>query len=318
MKIDLLLAGSPCQGFSRNGTGKNFEHEESKLFFNFVEALNILKPRYFLLENVNMRKEWQDAITSYVGVDPIKINSGLVSPQERLRTYWTNIPGVKQPKDTHSKLMDILEEDVPDECFEFNIHEVGLHTNCRNGTIVRNGTKWKGYLRAKYGDGVDMSVPNLINTDRRGRVHKGKIGTLDTNCKWAVAVYKDRITKKGKIDRESRLRWFTLKELERLQCLPDDYTDGYSRNQRTDMIGNGWNINTTAHILSYISEKHLDNVVSLFDGISGGQLTLNAAGITYDQYFASEVDENAIEVTMKHFPDTIQIGDVTKIDWSML
>jgi DNA (cytosine-5)-methyltransferase 3A len=91
-QIDLLLAGSPCQGFSRCGTRLNFTDERSKLFFKFVEIFNSSKPKYFLLENTIMKKEWQDIITKYLNVNPIKINSSLISSQNRDRLYWTNIP----------------------------------------------------------------------------------------------------------------------------------------------------------------------------------------------------------------------------------
>jgi len=91
-QIDLLLAGSPCQGFSRCGTHLNFTDKRSKLFFKFVEILNSSKPKYFLLENTIMKKEWQDIITKYLNVNPIKINSSLISSQNRDRLYWTNIP----------------------------------------------------------------------------------------------------------------------------------------------------------------------------------------------------------------------------------
>jgi len=92
--IDLLLGGSPCQGFSIAGKQLNFFDPRSKLFFDFVKALEKLKPKYFLLENVKMKKEYQDVITKYLGVEPIEINSALVSAQNRKRLYWTNIPGV--------------------------------------------------------------------------------------------------------------------------------------------------------------------------------------------------------------------------------
>lgn len=106
--IDLLIGGSPCQGFSRAGKHLNFEDPRSKLFFKFVEALQIIKPRYFLLENVLMKKEWERIITEALGVEPIKINSSLVSAQNRRRIYWTNIPNISQPKDKKVLLKDIV------------------------------------------------------------------------------------------------------------------------------------------------------------------------------------------------------------------
>jgi DNA (cytosine-5)-methyltransferase 3A len=98
-KIDLLIGGSPCQGFSFAGKQLNFEDHRSKLFFEFVRLLEECKPKYFLLENVNMKQEYQDIISKYLGVKPILINSNLVSTQNRRRLYWTNIPNINQPKD---------------------------------------------------------------------------------------------------------------------------------------------------------------------------------------------------------------------------
>ena len=108
---DLVIGGSPCQGFSHAGQGLNFDDPRSKLFFDFINILNALKPRYFLLENVRMKKEWIDIITYYIGVEPILINSALVSAQNRNRFYWTNIP-VEQPEDKHIYLKDILLPDA--------------------------------------------------------------------------------------------------------------------------------------------------------------------------------------------------------------
>ena len=108
--IDILFAGSPCQGFSHAGKQLNFEDDRSKLFFEFIRILKEVKPSYFLLENVRMKKEWQDVISSYVGVEPVLINSSLVSAQHRQRLYWTNIPNIKQPEDRGLVLVDILED----------------------------------------------------------------------------------------------------------------------------------------------------------------------------------------------------------------
>lgn len=107
--IDILFAGSPCQGFSYAGKQLNFEDDRSKLFFEFIRIIKEVKPTYFLLENVRMKKEWQDLISFYVGVEPILINSSLVSAQNRQRLYWTNIPNVKQPEDRGIVLRDVLE-----------------------------------------------------------------------------------------------------------------------------------------------------------------------------------------------------------------
>ena len=91
-EIDLLIGGSPCQGFSFAGKNLNFDDPRSKLFFEYVRLLKELKPKYFLMENVRMSKKSQDIISEHLGVEPIVINSNLVSAQNRHRLYWTNIP----------------------------------------------------------------------------------------------------------------------------------------------------------------------------------------------------------------------------------
>lgn len=117
-KIDLLIGGSPCQGFSFAGKQLNFDDPRSKLFFEFVRILKGLRVKNpdvkFLLENVRMKKEYQDVISEHLGVQPIMINSALVSAQNRVRLYWTNIPNVVQPEDKGILLRDIIEGGVTD------------------------------------------------------------------------------------------------------------------------------------------------------------------------------------------------------------
>lgn len=128
-KIDLIIGGSPCQGFSFAGKQLNFEDERSKLFFEYVRLLNELKPKYFLLENVKMKKEFEDVISQYLGIQPVEINSNLVSAQNRRRLYWTNIGAessglfgelksfINLPNDKGILLKDILESEVDEKYF---------------------------------------------------------------------------------------------------------------------------------------------------------------------------------------------------------
>ena len=111
-QIDLIMGGSPCQGFSFAGKQLAFDDPRSALFFCFWRAVKHLKPKYFLLENVRMKKEYLDVISEYMGVEPIMINSALVSAQNRVRYYWTNIPGVEQPEQRDIVLRDILETET--------------------------------------------------------------------------------------------------------------------------------------------------------------------------------------------------------------
>lgn len=109
-KIDLLIGGSPCQNLSIAGNGKGLEGEKSCLFYEYARILKEIKPKYFLLENVKMKKENEEIITNIMGVKPIIINSSLVSAQNRVRLYWTNIPNIEQPKDLKILLNDIIED----------------------------------------------------------------------------------------------------------------------------------------------------------------------------------------------------------------
>ena len=120
-KIDLLIGGSPCQGFSFAGKQLNFDDPRSKLFFEFVRLKNECNPTYFLLENVKMKKEYQDVITEHLGVEPIEINSNLLSAQNRKRIYWTNIPGVSIPNDKGILLKDIVHENADNHLSEKEI-----------------------------------------------------------------------------------------------------------------------------------------------------------------------------------------------------
>ena len=112
--IDMIIGGSPCQGFSNSGKGLNFEDPRSKLFFTFLEIIDFYKPKYFLLENVKMKKEWENIMTEHIKVNPILIDSALVSAQSRKRLYWTNIPNIIQPEDKHIYLKDIIESGTVD------------------------------------------------------------------------------------------------------------------------------------------------------------------------------------------------------------
>ena len=136
-KIDLVMGGSPCQGFSFAGKQLAFDDPRSALFFEFHKAISYLQPKYFLLENVRMKKEYLDIISEYMGVEPIFINSSLVSAQSRQRYYWTNIPGIEQPEERGIVLRDILEDQVGSE------HYVGdnMQKNYKGGNQLNPNYK---------------------------------------------------------------------------------------------------------------------------------------------------------------------------------
>lgn len=249
-KIDLILAGSPCQGFSRNGNMLNFEHPQSKLFFDFIRILNWIKENnnkdvLFLLENVEMKKEWKDTITEFVGVKPIDINSNLMSAQNRPRTYWSNIEEISVPDNLNIILKDILDDIDTSEFIKhqgilvdnkLNEKELNL-INVVNGEVRISQATKQGYIIAEDGDGVNLSFPT--SKTRRGRVIKQKSNTLDKQCN--ICVYYDGI-----------LRKLTISELEKLQTLPVGYTNGVSEQKRRNAIGNGWTVDIITHILKRI------------------------------------------------------------------
>lgn len=142
--IDLLMGGSPCQGFSFAGKQLNFSDPRSKLFFEFVRIMEEVKPKYFLLENVVMKKESQDVITSYMGVEPIMINSSLFSAQNRKRLYWTNIPIDMNMVDKGLVLKDILQEDHNEPPIPINERNARHHRNEDQKGLCTTATMYKG------------------------------------------------------------------------------------------------------------------------------------------------------------------------------
>lgn len=250
-KIDLILAGSPCQGFSRNGNMLNFEHKQSKLFFDFIRILNWIRENNnpnvkFLLENVEMKKDWKDIITSYTEVEPLDINSKLVSAQNRPRVYWTNIINTSIPKSKNINLCDILDLGKEYDLIDyqgikidssFSEKEKKLISVVNGEVRISQATK-QGYIVAENGDGINLSFPT--SKTRRGRVVKKKSNTLDKQCN--VCVHYDGI-----------LRKLSLTELERLQTLPDGYTVGVSDIKRKAAIGNGWTVDVITHLLKGLS-----------------------------------------------------------------
>ncbi|AOY77213.1 DNA (cytosine-5-)-methyltransferase [Clostridium formicaceticum] len=163
-KIDILIGGSPCQGFSFAGKQLNFIDPRSRLFFEFVRLLDEVKPKYFLLENVRMKKEYQDIISKYLGVKPIEINSALVSAQNRKRLYWTNIPGIEQPEDKGILLRDIILEN---ECIEC---KYALSDKATDYMLKGNG---------KWGQAGDCRLENYLQYEDKksftltANMHKG-------------------------------------------------------------------------------------------------------------------------------------------------
>tara|TARA_R100000734_G_scaffold18764_1_gene16443 strand:- start:2442 stop:3680 length:1239 start_codon:yes stop_codon:yes gene_type:complete len=336
-EIDLIVAGSPCQGFSFAGKQLAFDDPRSALFFEFIRVLKEVKPKYFLLENVRMKKEFQAVISEQVsniypectsgglfGIEPILINSALLSAQNRNRLYWTNIPGIEQPEDLGIVLRDVLETksteckltyntpkklyDIPREILKDNERQRRVYSkNGKSPTVlarsdsakvetydtpkqVGTATDIKGYdiIKRVYSEnGKSPTLTTMGGGHRepkvavkggaiRGRYNDegktnqhleirkdAKSNAITTVQKDSIAVSKIRDKSKtvrsgGRLsydrhewDSVDELHWrkLTPLECERLQTVPDNYTEGVSNTQRYKMLGNGFTVKVIEHIL---------------------------------------------------------------------
>lgn len=275
-KIDLLIGGSPCQGFSFAGKQLNFEDPRSKLFFEYVRLLEECEPKYFLLENVRMKKASLDVITAHTGVRPIKINSALVSAQNRNRWYWTNIPGVEQPKDKGIRLRHIIENGAVDGRMTTKEDKAYCLTASTGGvspvaksSIVRkqrtmvleaiNGKKVNIDLfkkppysfyetRTEAGKEMRRKIRKETGRDSTPRTKEFKMyvpkDDSKANCLVTMETPLDYV-----VDPSWTYRPLTTIEKERLQTVPEGYTKSVSKTQAHKMLGNGWTIDVIAHIL---------------------------------------------------------------------
>ena len=260
--IDLLIGGSPCQWFSSAGKGLNFEDHRSKLFFEFVRILNEAKPRYFLLENVKMKKERQNIISENLfWIQPVEIDSALVSAQRRKRLYrvgkrnedWSySQVMISQPEDKGIFLKDILQDKVEESYYIneekvqntdtkqvnflkkilLNIHPSGKGMNGnvynpehKSPTLTTNKGEWIKIIQLPRGKNIWGIIEN-------------KTPTLSANL-WQH---------NNLLQEWYRVRRLTPIECERLQTLPDNYTEWVSNTQRYKMLGNGWTVDVIAHI----------------------------------------------------------------------
>jgi len=225
-KIDLLIGGSPCQGFSIAGNKLNFEDDRSKLFFEFVRLKNELKPKYFLLENVKMKDEIANAIDDLMGVKRIFIDSRDFTGHIRKRYYWTNLP-VKEIKSREIKISDIIDDEPFDKDINFFLDRTP-------------------YAPTESYDGIKTINPKDNNgkqTWQRGRVYD-----INGNCPTICASLFDlNITKD-----HNTYRKLTINECEKLQGVPKDYTSGVPKGERGKMLGNGWTVDVIAHIFKNI------------------------------------------------------------------
>ena len=238
--IDMVIGGSPCQSFSVAGNQEGFDGK-SGLFYEWLRILREVNPKYFLLENVYMKKEWENVITQEVGVAPIMINSALVSAQSRRRLYWTNIEGITQPQDKQILLKDVLQENVGSEFFYSEKAISYLDRNKINKRFANYSDDKKSCcLVANF----CKSLPYNVYVD------KEKSFCLTANYANMACVNYNKGQGQIVFDNKS-IRKLTPTECERLQTLPDNYTESVSNSQRYKMIGNGWTVDVIAHIFSF-------------------------------------------------------------------
>ena len=248
--VDLLIGGSPCQSFSFAGSGIGMVTQEKKevtnlkqylklkekgfkfegysyLFWEYVRILKEVKPKYFLLENVKMAKKWEKVITDALEVEPILLDSSLVSAQTRERLYWTNIPNFKKPEDKNIYIEDILQEDI------------------EHKYLPTTRLDYNNYDKSKVDKSIHKYTATQIGNSRNfgnSIRNNGKAFTLR------------RIEPNGIIDENYRIRRFTPIEAERLQTLPDNYTlvDGIYDSQRYEALGNCWTVDIIVSLLKGI------------------------------------------------------------------
>ena len=282
--IDLLIGGSPCQGFSFAGKQLAFDDPRSALFFVYVDILNHLKKvnpgAKFMLENVKMKKEFLQVITDYMGVEPMFINSALVSAQNRQRYYWFNWE-VDMPEDRGILLGGILEIEPTNptvmsdkfvsrqngrKCLVDNFDRKASSLiameyvkNGRQGDYIKCGA-----MRGRYivdGKRQDGKIKTAGLTTQRIEVRQDdKTNCLTTVQKDNLVIIRNksktvRASGRNSFDRhewdsisDCHYRKLTVIECCRLQGVPDDYFKVSSNTQAYKMLGNGWQVDTVAHI----------------------------------------------------------------------
>ena len=304
-KIDILIGGSPCQSFSfagkRKGMSTKDEQEiltlehylelksqeyefegQSYLFWEYMRLLNEVKPKYFLLENVMMGEKWEKILSKAIGVNPIMINSSLVSAQNRQRLYWTNIgmkpsglfgdleSTIEQPKDLGILLKDILEDEVDKKYFlsDKTIATItrGSSSNCTH--IVHNmmprssksGKGGTGHLTREDGKTycLDTRSTNAIEIIEIRQLNpsteSGGVQPYQQNRVYDIFGITPALcaNKSDLIINTPKIRRLTPTECERLQTVKDGYTAHVSDIQRYKMLGNGWTVDVIAHIFKYL------------------------------------------------------------------
>lgn len=222
INIDLLIGGSPCKGVSTlNQNQEGLQHKESILFWQYLRILKEIRltnPEVkFLLELTQGQKEAIKTITKELGVRPIRFNSSLVSAQNRIRLYWTNIPVNSIPQRKYLTTMDVFSNDMPEELL------------CSEGRI-----KWLNNESGKKS--VEKGYTRINPYPKSGCI------TANGHKKW----------NENYIFKDGKYRYLSISELEKLQTLPPGYCNGLSYDDAYDLIGDGWTIDIVAFIFGHM------------------------------------------------------------------
>lgn len=226
--INLLIAGFPCQAWSFAGKQQGTNDPRGSLAITLFELFTFLKEKNlklkFLFENVKMKKKHLDYLNNLFGVQPLNIDSSLVSAQKRDRMYWTNIENITKLSDKNIKIEDILESNGKFEFVHSDIYQSGK----------KRGISWQ----------YDGSGRGNNSQNYRAYFLDGKMGCLSHSAPHGAKI----LTKKG-------VRKTTRNEHERLQTLPDNYTSSIEINKAKSAIGNGWTVDVIAHIFSFLPKE---------------------------------------------------------------
>lgn len=233
--IDLLIGGSPCQSLSGlvNLTDKTKGFAgKSKLFFDYVRILHEVKPKYFVLENVaSMKDADRDIMSNYVGVQPIMIDSKLLTGQVRKRYYWTNIPGVTQPEDLGIKLKDVLESGYTEKEKSYCLTAT-YYNACAQNYFIKSERQHK-FLQPVQKIGYTYHIGDDVNIE----IIPSKGADANRSALHEIKNYTSMLTPV---------------ECERLQGIPDNFTEVATKKERYKMIGNGFTVPVIKHILSFM------------------------------------------------------------------
>jgi len=263
------------EGFEFNG--------QSYLFWEYVRILKEIKPKYFLLENVKMLEKWQNIISETLGVEPVLINSSLVSAQNRKRLYWTNIAEIEKPEDKNIFLRDVINESLNKETTKIPLNINGSEKK-KSNTIRVNGRGSGFYDKHNWDTIYIKTIPHgYIPEDVREKEKYPTLCAQSPASKHLVrgAAKRNQVTKRGieaqlniRKDNKSNcvvssfseklngvvlgeeFRPLTPEECELLQTLPFGYTSKALKTQRYKMIGNGWTVDVIRHIFDYLPEEY--------------------------------------------------------------